>query len=361
MEPHAALPRPGDLRLRKTARRKEKPAATPPAGLTAARIRRMNESRLELLEACFADRDDATNTAITARLGRKPRSVMALTRRTIIDARLAGETPWEKAKQRADAEWGPACSDEVRARGIAGTLEGTSPERFTAAADPGMASAARRLLPLVLNDVLDRSSRYRISANATGRKLAEAIQRAARRPRAHSFAPLTELLKQTGVQPGPWTENVIRGAGYETSGDYAVFDGGNRPRIQMMLPGHPAGIGPDRHRRTDGRKVRSQGRGAEAEAERTTPRAAAGGNPYTPRKPSRQRTAVGDPGELDPGDGARKHPATAKSTAGGSSAADDDISGQGGPERRATALSGLGDTPRARTRRCPRKKKECTR
>ena len=69
MEPHAALPRPGDLRLRKTARRKEKPAATPPAGLTAARIRRMNESRLELLEACFADRDDATNTAITARLG----------------------------------------------------------------------------------------------------------------------------------------------------------------------------------------------------------------------------------------------------------------------------------------------------
>ena len=210
--------------------------------LTATRIRRMRDSRLAVLETWFGQKKDATNAAIAEQLDRKPRSVMALTRRTITEVRLNASTLWETAKRRADTEWGPACRDETRTRGIAATLGRTEPEAFAIAADPEMRIAARRLLPLVLDDVLDRSSRYGISANATGRALAEAIQKTAREPRRHSFRPVAELLKTAGMKPAGYTGDLIRWAGYATSGNYAVFDNGNRPRIQMVLAQHPAGI-----------------------------------------------------------------------------------------------------------------------
>ena len=170
---------------------------------------------------------------------------MALTRRTVCEVRRAGWSLWKKAKLRAETEWGPACTVEVLSQGIQRTLEARRPEPFSLAADPGMGSAARRLLPLVLHDVLDRSSRYGISANATGRALAQAIQNVAREPRPYSFMPVTEMLRKSGLQPAPYIGNVIRWAGYETSADYVVFDLGNRPRIQMVLREHPSGITPD--------------------------------------------------------------------------------------------------------------------
>ena len=162
--------------------------------------------------------------------------------RRLTECRDAAATVWETAKRRADDEWGPACHEKTVVEGVTATLGATEPETFSAAEYPEVGSAARRLLPLILQDVLDRSCRYGVSANEAGRAWAEAIRKAARRPKRHSFLPIEELLQAAGVQPGTYARDVIRWSGYETSGDHAVVRNGNRPRIQMLLTRHPDGL-----------------------------------------------------------------------------------------------------------------------
>ena len=209
---------------------------------TQRRIQRMRKSRLRLLEAWFGTTKDRTNASIAQKLGQKPRTVMALTRRTITECKKAAATLWETAKRRADDEWGPACHQKTVVEGVKTTLGATEPETFSATEYPEVANATQRLLPLILHDVLDRSCRYGVSANEAGRAWAEAIRKAARRPRQHSFLPIEELLQAAGIQPGTYARDVIRWTGYETSGDHAVVRNGNRPRIQMLLTQHPNGL-----------------------------------------------------------------------------------------------------------------------
>ena len=213
--------------------------------LTASRIQRMRKSRLEVLEAWFRDQQDASNGAIARRLGLEPRAVMALTRRTVREVRLAGTNLWEKAKRRADAEWGPACRDEVLAQGIQATLDarvaGAVPcrgrpqdaERSAATAPAGTERRARQIEPVP--DLGEQDGQRDRPGHPEGRATAASAL-------VHA---LTEILRQAEVKRATYIGNVIRWAGYETTGEYVVFDRGNRPRIQMMLREHPAGISAD--------------------------------------------------------------------------------------------------------------------
>ena len=219
---------------------------------TNSRIAMMSTARLAVLEAWFGTTPNRTNAEIARKLGKKPRAMMAVTRRTIRECRAAAADLWEKARWRADSEWGPACHDETMIESVKATLERQDPEAPSAKIDHGMLKAARRLLPLILKDVLDRSSRYGIAANSGGRTLAAAIQKAARRPRPHSIVPIDKLLQAAGVQIGSHAWNVIRWAGYETSGDYVIVRDGNRPRIQVLLAMHPEGIKPEAIQRATG-------------------------------------------------------------------------------------------------------------
>ena len=63
---------------------------------------------------------------------------MNMTRRTITEVLQCAAPLWEKAKRRADSEWGPACPDAIAARGIATTLGKGKQETFSIDADPGM-------------------------------------------------------------------------------------------------------------------------------------------------------------------------------------------------------------------------------